>query len=179
MEYKSTIFIFGAAVIIILPLVISSPARDSVLLCDPTGPYSSCGGNKLFDSTATCQWYEAQSYGEKSWCTQAHCCKPIPQSEKLAIAMALDGTECNCPRSHPCVTVQFGRCLGTGHQQDYDSDTKIIDKCYDEQSLTSVPCINGYVAIPKGQIALLRTFSKNVLNGLLDISIFLNSMDDE
>jgi len=30
MEYKSTIFIFGAAVIIILPLVISSPARGRI-----------------------------------------------------------------------------------------------------------------------------------------------------
>ena len=130
---------------------------EPVLYCDPTGPYKSCGGNNLFDTTATCKLSESREYQGTSWCTQIHCCKPVPQSVMLAKAMALDGTECNCPRSHPCVKVLFKGCSGTGHQQDYDSDAKIIDKCYDEQSPNEVPCINGYVAIPKGILILVKS----------------------
>ena len=63
-------------------------------------------------------------------------------------ALALNGTECNCTGGHPCLGVQSGRCLGSGWEEDYENDTDIIEKCYDEGEPSEVPCINGYVTIP-------------------------------
>ena len=72
-------------------------------------------------------------------------------------ALALNGTECNCPRSHPCVGVQFGKCSGSGREADYYYDAEILDKCFDERLIDSVPCINGYVIIPKGMLIFIES----------------------
>ena len=69
--------------------------------------------------------------------------------------MALDGTECNCQRSHPCLSVQFGKCRGSGSEADYHHDTEILEKCFDERFPNQVPCINGSVILPKGMLTLV------------------------
>ena len=122
---------------------------ETALKCDPNGPYTGCSGNEWFDSNATCQVSEAAKSRsrEGSWCTQRHCCKGIPSRIMFAKALALNGTECNCPRSRPCLGVQFGKCWGGNF--DYENDTDIIDKCWDERTPSEVPCINGYVTIPQ------------------------------
>ena len=89
--------------------------------------------------------------------------------------MALDGTECNCPRSHPCLGVQFGKCRGSGREEDYYDDADVLDKCFDERFPDSVPCINGYVIIPKGKLTLVKILHRGKSNcstyKLLDIAI--------
>ena len=121
---------------------------ETTLKCDPDGPFASRGGNGWFDSNATCQVSEAVYGGAKTfWCTQIHCCKEISPQVIFGKALVLNGTECDCPRSHPCLGVQFGKCRGGNFN--YENDTDIIDKCYDERTPSQVPCINGYVTIPQ------------------------------
>ena len=120
------------------------------LNCDPTGPFRSCGGNRLFDSNATCQVSDAYLYEGTSWCTQVHCCKFITQEEMLKRAIGLDGTKCHCKKNYPCISVQHGECMGSGHVKDYQNDRDIIRKCFDKRSSNSVPCVNGAVTIPLG-----------------------------
>ena len=128
---------------------------ETTLKCDPNGPYTGCGGNGWFDSNATCLVSEAVFGGGKtSWCTQIHCCKEISPQVIFGKALVLNGTECDCPRSHPCLGVQFGKCKGSGWEEDYENDTDIFKKCYDKRFPGTLPCINGYVTIPEGIVIL-------------------------
>ena len=120
------------------------------LKCDPAGPFKSCGGGSEFDDTATCLASSAYLSNGKLYCTQVHCCKTITHDAALAKAMALNGTSCSCNAPWPCVHVDHGGCMGSGHTGDYPTDAEITAKCWDRVNPSKVPCVEGTVVIPSG-----------------------------
>ena len=122
----------------------------STLKCDPAGPFKSCGGGSEFDDTATCLASSAYLSNGKLYCTQVHCCKTITHDAALAKAMALNGTSCSCNAPWPCVHVDHGGCMGSGHTEGYPTDAEIKAKCWDPGNPSLLPCVEGTVVIPAG-----------------------------
>ena len=129
-------------------IITGSTRSSSVLQCDPSGPFKSCGGNMLFDSKATCQKSDATISGGISWCTQVHCCKSVSHEVMLENALSLNGTLCNCNVPWPCVSVDHGGCMGSGnHRKNVD----VITQCWNKDTPNKVPCIGDLILIPTGK----------------------------